>query len=148
MLLYNVTLVLFRIAFAPDSSHASPLVFDYVGDALLWIDIALQFRLAFERDGALVTDKAQISARDRESGMLLYDGIARAPIDVVMIAIGMRPELRLGRILKICTVNIRSQQHAASRRNGALRGAHGVIFFFFFLFVFSFQTPSISCYKR
>ena len=70
-------------------------------DALLLLDVYFRFRVAFLRDGALVTDLAQIRQHYRSS-WFVYDLAAAFPLDFIMIRVGMQPLLRVGRLLKLC----------------------------------------------
>lgn len=106
VVLYNIAAVPLRIAFAPRSTHAAYLLFDYLGDALLWADVFLRFRLAFVRDGVLVTERREIAAQYRSSGQLAWDLVCVAPLDFIMLATGMEPALRLGRCLKLLNVHV------------------------------------------
>lgn len=100
VILYNIFMLPFRLAFDFHSTNAAYLVLDYVGDTILIIDVILRFRLAFECEGMLIVDRSVIRERYMRSSFL-FDCIACIPLDFIMIGIGMQPLLRLGRLIKI-----------------------------------------------
>ena len=62
-------------------------MFSYLGDVLTACQIVASFRLAFRRDGLLITNKDTIRASRLRSPKLLIETFALLPVDLAVIAI-------------------------------------------------------------
>ena len=97
---YNIMIVPFRIVFAPDLVSPPLLVIDYVGDVLFLADIYVNFHLAFSRAGFIVSTLSDIQDNYLSTTFPLHV-VASLPLDLLMIAFGMTPALRVPRLLRL-----------------------------------------------
>lgn len=102
--LYDAVTVPFRIAF--ETFPRGLYISDYVTDALLVIDVVLQFFVAFRHEGLLVRSLREIRLH-YVKGLFALDLLSALPFDVIPLALGERVLsawlrlTRLGRLLKV-----------------------------------------------
>ena len=102
---YHFWTIIFRIAFLDESritrTVVAFLVFDYAIDLVYVLDIIISSRISFLQNGILVQDVKKVALMYLFTRAFYFDLLAILPVDFLYIAFGVRPALRLVRLVKV-----------------------------------------------
>ena len=104
--LYNAILLPLRIGFMPDEQSPAILFFDYLGDVIFALDIAINFRLRYMEKGTEIRDVDAIKRRYLSTWFGLHV-VVSLPLDLVMVYTGMQPLLRMNKWLRLVDLHTR-----------------------------------------
>lgn len=99
---YNLWVLVLRCAF-PDAQgefSVAWFVFDYFCDIIYLLDIAVCIRTGFLEEGILVEFKKRVAKRYLTSPEFAADVLSILPTDIFFFVIGVKPILRLNRLIK------------------------------------------------
>ena len=102
--LYNAVVLSFRIGFLPDDASPALLFFDYLGDAIMLADIAVNFRLRYMEKGTEIRDVSLLAHRYLHSWLVPHI-LCSLPLDFAMVAVGMQPLLRMNKWLRVIDIH-------------------------------------------
>jgi hypothetical protein len=100
--LYNFWLIMPRIAFEGLQNDNAYLffVFDYLCDGIYILDIYFRFHLGYFEEGLVVHDPEKMKKKYMGSIGIWLDIIALLPLDLIYLVVGVKPLLRLPRLIK------------------------------------------------
>ena len=104
--LYNAIVLPLRIGFMPDNASPALLFFDYLGDLVFVLDIAINFRLRYMEKGTEVRDVDAIRSRYLSSWFAVHV-VGSVPLDLLMLYTGMQPLLRMNKWLRVVDMHTR-----------------------------------------
>ena len=102
---YHLWTIIFRIAFlegdGTSGGEVTFLVFDYIIDVVFILDIIISSRISFLLNGILVQDVKKVAFMYLFTRTFFVDIISVLPVDFLYIALGVKPTLRLVRLIKV-----------------------------------------------
>ncbi|XP_038070088.1 cyclic nucleotide-gated cation channel beta-3-like isoform X2 [Patiria miniata] len=105
--IYNAVSIFLRASFPEKTigKETSWLYFDYLGDLIYFLDIILHTRLLFFDNGQIQRDKVLMRKHYTKCLQFKFDVLCLLPLDFIYFAVGIKPILRLPRLLKVHSYN-------------------------------------------